>query len=55
MEMGGNLNGIFTKFPKTTKKHDTIMVVVDELSKVSHFVDVKSTHIASDMAQVFIK
>jgi len=41
--------------PKTPRKHDAIMVVVDKLSKVAHFVHVKSTNSASEVAQVFIK
>ena len=32
------------KFPKTKKQHDYIMVVVDKLTKVAHFVPIKSTH-----------
>ena len=31
------------------------MVVVDRLSKVAHFIAVKSTNSASEVAQVFIK
>lgn len=31
------------------------MVVVDKLSKVSHFLVFKSTNSASDIAQIFIK
>jgi hypothetical protein len=30
-----------TKLPRTTKQHDSIMVVVDKLTKVSHFIPVK--------------
>jgi hypothetical protein len=33
-----------SKFPRTAKKHDSIMVVVDKLTKVSHFIPLKSTH-----------
>jgi len=31
------------------------MVVVDKLSKVSHFIPVKTTYSASEVAQVFIR
>jgi hypothetical protein len=31
-----------TKLPRTVKKHDSIMVVVDKLTKASHFIPVKS-------------
>ena len=30
--------------PMTMKQHDSIMVVVDKLTKVSHFIPVKSTY-----------
>ena len=32
-----------TKLPRTTKQHDSIMVVVDKLTKSTHFILVKST------------
>ena len=32
-----------TGLTKTNKQHESIMVVVDKLSKVSHFIPVKST------------
>ena len=40
---------------KTVKQHDSIMVIVDRLTKVAHFISVKSTFSASDVAQVFIR
>ena len=42
-------------FPRTSRQHESIMVVVDRLSKVAHFIVVKSTNSASEVAQVFIK
>jgi len=42
-------------FSKTLKQHDSIMVIVDILTKAAHFVPVKSTFSASDVAQVFIR
>ena len=44
-----------TGFPKTMKQHDSIMFIVDRLTKVSHFILVNSTFLASDVAQVFIR
>ena len=41
-------------FLRTSRHHDYIMVVVDRLTKVAHFIPVKSTYIASYVAQVFI-
>jgi hypothetical protein len=33
-----------TKPPRTNKEHDFIMVVVDKLTKATHFIPVKVTH-----------
>jgi hypothetical protein len=39
-----------TGLPTSTKQNDTIMVVVDKLSKSAHFIPVKSTCKAIDIA-----
>ena len=39
-----------TKFPKSARKHDSIMVVVDKLTKDTHFVPVKMTHTTTNIA-----
>lgn len=44
-----------TGLPKTVRHHDSITVVVDRLKKVAPFILVKSTLLASDVAQVFIR
>jgi hypothetical protein len=44
-----------TGLPKSTKKNDAIMVVVDKRSKSSHFIPVKSTCKAIDIANIFMK
>jgi hypothetical protein len=41
--------------PKSTKQNDAIMVVVDKLSKDSHFIPIKSTCKAIDIASIFMK
>lgn len=38
-----------------TKKHNSILVVVDKLTKSAHFIPVRDTYRASEIAQVFIK
>ena len=40
---------------RTYRQHDYIMVVVKNVTKVSHFIPVKSTNLASEVAQVFIR
>lgn len=44
-----------TGFPRTSRHHDSIMVVVDRLTKVTHFIPMKSSYSANDAVQVFIR
>jgi hypothetical protein len=44
-----------TKLPKKMKQHDSIMVVVDKLTKDAHFVLVKLTHKVSNIAEIYMK
>ena len=37
------------------RQHDTIMVVVDKLTKASHFIPVKSTYKTDAIAKIFMK
>jgi hypothetical protein len=41
--------------PRTRKLHDSIMVVVEKLTKDAHFIPLKTTHKASDVADIFIR
>ena len=41
-----------TALPMTS---DSIMVVVDKLTKAAHFIPVKSTHKTYDIAKIFMK
>ena len=43
------------RLPKTKRKHDCIMVVVDKLSKVVGFIPIKSTFKAINIAKIFMK
>jgi len=40
---------------KISRKHDAIIVVVDKLSKETHFIFVNSTHKAIGIAHIFMK
>ena len=44
-----------TRFLKKVRQHDSITVIVDILTKVAHFILVKSTLSASDVTHVLIK
>jgi hypothetical protein len=44
-----------TGFPRIFRKHDAIMVVVDKLSKTTHFIPIKYTFKDIDVVDVFMK
>jgi hypothetical protein len=44
-----------TKLPIIVKQHDSIMVVVDKLTKETHFILVKKTHKETTLAKIYIK
>ena len=44
-----------TKLPKRRLKNDVIMVVVDKLTKETHFILVKTTHKAANIANIYMK
>ena len=46
--------GFLEGFPGTQKQYDYIWVVVDRLTKSSHFFPFKSTYSAKDYARIFI-
>jgi hypothetical protein len=44
-----------TGLPKIGKQHDSIMVVVEKVTKYAHFIPLKTTHKAADVADIFMK
>ena len=44
-----------TGLPRTGMLHDSIMVVVDKLTKDTHFIPLKTTHKAADVVDIFMK
>ena len=54
MEMGSYFHGLHYRFSNDLEKHDSIMVVVDKLTKATHFIPVKSTHKIDDIAKIFM-
>ena len=42
-------------FPMTWRQHDSIVVVVDRLTKATHFILVKSTHKTDEIEKIFMK
>jgi hypothetical protein len=41
--------------PRTCKIHDSIMVVVEKITKDAHFIPLKTTHKVADVADIFMK
>jgi hypothetical protein len=39
-----------TRLPRTNHKHESIMVVVDKLTKATHFVPMKTMHTTTNIA-----
>jgi hypothetical protein len=44
-----------TKFPRTSKQYDVIMVVVDKLTKADHFIPMKVTHKETNVAYIYMR
>jgi hypothetical protein len=44
-----------TKLPKTMKQYDSIMLVVDKLTKEVHFIPVKNTHKVTNIVEIYMK
>jgi hypothetical protein len=45
-----------TKFPRTSKQHDFIMVVVvDKLTKVVHFIPMNVTHKETNVVDIYMR
>jgi hypothetical protein len=55
MEMRNHLMDLITGLPKSSKHNDSIMVVVEKLSKDAHFLPIKSTCKVIDISSIFMK
>ena len=44
-----------TGLPKNQNLNDSIMVVVDKLSKAAHFIPIKTTYKAANIVDIFLK
>ena len=44
-----------TKLPKMRLQNDVIIVVVDKLTKETHFIPLKTTHKATNVANIYMK
>jgi hypothetical protein len=44
-----------TGFPRTSKQHDEIMLVVDKLTKSAHFIPMRTTHKETNVANISMR
>jgi hypothetical protein len=44
-----------TKLPRTVKQHDSIMIVVEKLTKYAHFIPMKITHKETKIVDIYLK
>jgi hypothetical protein len=44
-----------TKLPRTARQHDSIMVVVEKLTKPAHFVPIKTRHTTVNIVEVYMR
>jgi hypothetical protein len=52
--MGGHFDGFHCWISTDDKRHNSIFVVVDTLTKSAHFIPVRMTYQAPDIARFFI-
>jgi hypothetical protein len=51
----GSGNDFINNFPKTMRKHDSIMVVMEKLNKEAHFILVKLAHKDTNVEEFYLK
>jgi hypothetical protein len=54
LEMGGSQHGFYCGFTQHIPHHDSIWVIVDRLTKTTHFLPVHTTHRAEKYAEIYI-
>jgi hypothetical protein len=54
MEMGRNRNGFHSWLPRTQAGYDYIWVIVDRLTKVAHFIPVKTTYYEAKLVELYM-
>jgi len=55
MKVGNHLHGLYNGLPKTKKNNDSIMVVVEKLSKSTHFIPVQLTYRVVQISHIFMQ
>lgn len=55
MEVGTGFHGFIDGLPRTRRGNESIWVIVDRLTKASHFIPVKSTRSASSLSEIYMR
>nr|GEX97982.1 putative reverse transcriptase domain-containing protein [Tanacetum cinerariifolium] len=55
LEVGENNNGFCYKLPRTSNGHDTIWVIINRLSKFTHFIPTQETESMDTLTWLYIK
>ena len=43
-----------TQFPRTSREHDAVWVIVDQLTKLAHFLAVQMTFTLEELCRLYI-
>ncbi|KAH0636311.1 hypothetical protein KY290_036738 [Solanum tuberosum] len=55
MEMGDENMDFITGLQRSRRQHDSIWVIVDQMTKSSHFLPIKTTHSTEDYAKLYLQ
>jgi hypothetical protein len=55
VDVGTADNGFHYRIMRSNKQHDSIMVVVDKLTKVAQFIPLNNTHKACNVVDIYIR
>jgi hypothetical protein len=54
VEVGRDCHGIIVGLPRTQSGYDSIWVIVDRLTKVAHFIPVKTTYSGLQLVELYM-
>ena len=55
VEMGRSSNEFHSGLPRTHRGYDSIWVIVDRLTKVAHFIPVKTTYYGAKLVELYME
>jgi hypothetical protein len=54
MKMGRNWNGLRVELPRNQAGYDSIWVIVDRLTKVAHFIPIKTMYYKAKLVELYM-